>query len=806
MRFDGIKTSLAARLVLGAVLGALLSSGTALALDPRKALSQYRVDVWKQREGLPQDMVKAVVQTRDGYIWLGTAGGLARFDGVRFVKFNKRNTPEIQDEEIVTLLEDHEDSLWIGTYAGGILRYQKGKFTSYTTKEGLPHNSIFSIYEDSQRNLWIGTVRGLCRFKDGKFIIYTTANGLTNDSVTSIYQDWQGTLWIGTRGGGLNRMMNGRFFAYPLELENSRVTVSSIIGDAQHNLWIATFEGLVRLKDGQQTVYTDKTGLSDNSLATLHVDREGALWIGSYGGGVSRYYQGKFEHLSKNADSSNRVVYSICEDHEGSVWIGTESNGLNRLRDVAFTSYTAAQGLSSGFVYSVAEDQAGTLWIGTKKGLNSFGNGGFLHYTSKEGLEANQARSVFCDSKGIVWVGTNHGLYRFKSGKLVLYTSKEGLSGNDVVVIFEDTKKNLWIGTNDRGLNRFSNGKFTRYTTEEGLSDNTIRAICEDRQGNIWVGTRYGGLNRLSAAGIVKISTAEGLSSKWVLSLYADAENLWVGTRGGGLNRLRDGKISVFTTRDGLYADSLISILEDARGNLWMSSPEGIFRVNKKDLNQFAEKKVRSINLVSYGVDDGMPSSTSVGGSQPGALRARNGTLWFANINGLVTVDPEQLQINSQPPPVLIEQVLIDGESIDLNQKSRLAPGKQRFEFQYAGLSYLSPQKVRFKYKLEGSDNDWIDAGNRRAAFYTHLSPGSYRFRVKASNNDGVWNEAGAVFDFYLQPHFYQTYLFYGLCGSVIIFAGLALYHFRVARLKANKLELIRLVDQRTAQLQQEIE
>jgi signal transduction histidine kinase len=507
------------------------------------------------------------------------------------------------------------------------------------------------------------------------------------------------------------------------------------------------------------------------------------------------------------------------------LWIGTNGGGLNRLKDGKFVTYTTKEGLSDDDVRSIYEDVDGLLWIGTNGGLSSIEDGKLTIYTTKDGLSSNQIRAIYKSRDGSLWIGTeNEGLNRFKNGKFTIYAIKDGLSSNKVRAIYEDKKGNLWIGTKGGGLNRLdflqnSKVKFTSYTTKDGLSSDKIRVIHEDKKGNLWIGTENGGLNRLDFSQGSKIkfttyTTKNGLSNDFIWSIYQDKDNLlWIGTSGGGLNRLDYSsekssdsvkKIISYTTKEGLFDDLIYQILEDNKENLWMSCDKGIFRVSKKELNDFVEGKVRSIISIPYGTADGMKIRECNGGSQPAGCKTKDGKLWFPTIKGVVVIDPENIKFNELLPPVIIEDVVVDGRHEKLNflEKFNFSPGKEKFEFYYTALSFLVPERVKFKYKLEGFDKEWVDAGNRRTAYYTNIPPGEYSFKVIACNNDGIWNETGAEFNFYLKPHFYQTNLFYILCVMGFVFLGIGVYSFRVRQMRIRQKELEKLVEERTKNLE----
>ncbi len=784
---------------------ASLSPATVLALDPAKALTQFAHSVWVMEDGLPQNSIRAIAQSADGYLWLATQAGIVRFDGVRFTEFSTANTPTLKNSNILALLAARDGSLWIGTYGGGLTRLKDGTFTTYTTRDGLAHDVVFALCEDGQGNLWVGTHGGgLSRWRDGRFTTLSTKDGLSHNFVRALHEDRQGDLWIGTDGGGLNRLSSGQFtvFRKPEGLPSD--IILSINEDRHGNLWVGTFDGgLSRRRDGRFTTYGVKEGLPSNAVYAISKDRDGSLWVGTHGGGLSRWDDERFTSLTTEyglADGGVRVIY---EDREGSLWIGTAGSGLHRIKDGNFTTFTTAEGLSSNSVYPVYEDRAGDVWIGTEdRGLNRLSGGRISTYTTSQGLASDHVWAIEGGHDGSLWVGTNGGLSRLKDGKFTTFTTRDGLSSNVVWAVHQGRDGSLWIGTFGGGLNRLKDGHFEVYTSADGLPDTSVRAIQEDAAGTIWIGTTNGGVARLSQGRLTTVTTKDGLSSNVVRSLYADPQgSVWIGTIGGGLNRLKNGRITVYMTRDGLFDDGILLILDDGRSNLWMSSPRGIFRVSKQDLNDFADGRITSIASIAYGKADGMKSSQGVGGSQSVGWKGRDGRLWFSTFHGVSVVDPQRLRTNTLPPPVMIEEVLVDGEA--LLENARLPAGREKFEFHYTGLSLLAPEKVRFKYKLEGLDRDWIDAGTRRVAYYTHIPPGDYRFRVLASNNDGLWNETGAVHAFHLAPYFHQTYWFYALCVGGVLMLGGSLYLVRVRQLTSRQVELELTVDERTRQLQE---
>jgi PAS domain S-box-containing protein len=805
--------------LLGFVLISL--SPFAYSLDPDKEITEYILDSWGNEDGLPQNTVGAIIQTRDGYLWMGTLEGLARFDGVRFEVYNKSNVKQLSNNWVRALYEDSEGNLWIGTNGGGLVRLKNGTFTAYTTDDGLTDNHVWSICRDREKNLWVGTEKGLNRINEGRITIYTTIQGLSNCIIRAIHEDRKGGLWIGSHGGGLYHLEKGKFTIYTKAQGLANDRVNAIHEDRQGTMWIGTNGGgLYSMKNGEPPfhVYTTKDGLANDAIRAIHEDRDGNLWIATHGGGLSRFKEGKFSSLNKKHGLVDNIVMSLCEDAEGSLWLGTWGGGLNCLKNGKFTMYTTRGGLSNDMVLSIYEDRKGTIWLATDGGLNRLdpGTGKFTIYTKKQGMASDLVVSIYEDRQGTMWFGTDgSGLNRMEKGKFSVYTTRDGISNNMIRPIYEDRQGNLWIGTYGGGLNRLKNGKFTVYTTGHGLANNIIRAVYEDRQGTLWIGTE-GGLNRLvhpdGGDGLLSFAaytTKDGLAGNNVKAIHEDREgSLWIGTYSGGLSRLKNGIFTNITTNDGLFDDTVYQILEDDSGNLWMGCNKGIFQVSRQELNRFCGGELDRVHCTAYDDNDGMKSRECNGITWPSAWKGRDGKLWFPTKKGVVKIDPDNIEINRLQPPLKIEAITADNMKFQPPFAARggtliLPPGTERFEIKYTGLSFLAPKKVRFKYKLEDFDKEWQNVGTRRVAYYTKLPPGNYTFRVKACNNDGIWNETGASVSFYQEPFFYQTWWFYVMCGIVVLVLAGGLYSLRVKQLTNRKKELEHLVAERTHELEE---
>jgi len=759
------------------------------------ATFQYSSRTWQVDEGLPHNFVQAIAQTRDGYLWIGTHEGLARFDGTAFTRFEEKSTPDLRNSSITALCADRDGALWIGTDGGGLAILVGGNVFRHDRLDGLAGDGVRVIYESKDGAMWIGTTTGMSRYQDGKFTNYTKKQALLSDVVTSIYEDTDGNIWIAT-GGGLNCLKGKAMdsFAMPNGLPND--SVRGICQDRGGRIWIGSNNGMLWHNDywtHSFFAYNTKFGLSDTFVSAICEDREGNLWVGTYSG-LNRFREGRFFNELNNEDKPYDRVNTLFEDREGNLWVGSRE-GLTRLTPKRFFTYTKRQGLTHNNVMSVLEDGGGSLWLGTwGGGLNRLRDDRVTAYTSINDFSQGLILAICEGHDGSIWIGVDYdgGLTRMKNGKFTHYTSKDGLPKAPLKVIHEDRKGRLWIGTS-RGLSCFKGGKFTNYTTKKGLAGDVVHAICEDHNGYLWFGTDEG-LSIWNEGSFTNFGSGQGLSDNTITALYEDGErNLWIGTARGGLNRYKAGKFNSYASRDGLFSDEIFEVLEDDEGWLWMTCSKGIFRVRKSDFEAFDQRKIGTLTSIEYGKADGIESPQCNSAAKPGAWKSRDGKLWFPTSKGLITVDPKTIKVDPLPPPVYVEQVIADrtpllgANAVNRNRvgsspsspmddpdffQIRVPPGRGELEFAFTALSFRAPERCRLKYKLEGIDQDWIDSGARRTAHYNNIYPGSYRFRVIAANKDGIWNEAGASLDLLLLPHIWQTWWFRG--GMLVAILGLA--------------------------------
>ncbi len=758
--------------------------------------AQYRFDQWTADDGLPQNSVYAVKQTRDGYLWLATLDGLVRFDGVRFTVFNKSNSPGIVNNRFTSLFEAAGGDLWAGTEESGVARYHQGRFTSYGVESGLDSPNVYQISGDAGGNpLIFSSNLQVYRFSDDKF----SALNAEIDSPPATPIARPESIPIPCHSDLDKKqsacLVNGQWAKLSPADGLPNLNIISSVQDIDGTLWLLiTDAGLAHLENGKVTkIYTKQDGLPEipvllvpgARLNLISKDKQGALWL-------TDLKTMRNELLTRQPPASLTEIHIGYEDREGNVWFGSLRNGLFRVRKQVITAYSKADGLAENNVYPIFEDRRGTVWIGTTKGVFKYENETFTLVKSSENFYIDALGE---DASGRLLVSSYGILYVLEGNQFIsFYTSRLGVNW----AIHTDRENALWVGSQD-GLVRSKDNITTTFTTGNGLAGNHIKVIIEDKKnGGLWIGS-YGGLTHYKNGKFTRWTETDGLQSRTIRALYEDGDGvLWIGSYDGGLTRFADGKFTHYNMQIGLFNDGAFQILEDARRNFWISSNRGIYRVSKDELNEFAEGRRRSITSVGYGKSDGMLNVEANGGRFPGGIKTRDGRLWFPTQDGVAVINPETIKINPQPPPVIIEDVKIDAQSVaveTINSASRnpqfairIEPQQQNFEIKYTALSFINSGNLRFKYKLEGLDSEWIDAANRRTAYFSHVPPGDYTFRVIAANADGIWNESGASVNITILPPFYRTWWFVVL--SVLAIGALAYFLFnrRIVQLERERI------------------
>ncbi len=772
------------------LLASCFAPGPASALDPNRALSQYPIDWWGTDNGLPQRSVHSILQTRDGYLWVGTQEGLVRLDGATADLYNHDNVDAFDTNHVEALCEDLNGDLWIGTVGYGIMRKQGRRFERFVPGgDGDQIRDVVTLAASPTGVLWIGCMgQGLWkRSPDGK-LERVLGDKLPSGRINSLSVAPSGILWIGT-DSGLSTLGPAGLHNFGTPDSNPSTHVTVVVDDGSGGAWVGSNRGLFRFRDGQFAPASGCEHFREDIVQALLLDSNNDLWVGT-NGGLHRLRALTCDHLAKEDGLPSENVVSLLEDREGSLWIGSDGGGLGHLRDGKLLNHGARQGIVPDDIYAVCTDTDGSFILGTDEGgLFRYSAGRVDTIIEPNTFEKTPIRTLHVDKQRRIWMATRLGFYRYENGRTRRLSEVEGMPKVPVRSIIEDRAGRIWLGTDGEGIYVLDRESVRRLTHEDGLAGDNVRDLYEGADGSIWIAA-YGGLSRWHDGAFTNYGTEQGLSSNLTRSIYEDGDGtVWVGTYGGGLNRLREGRIFSFLPRDGLFNGVAYEILEDDQGRLWMSCNLGIYCVSKDNLNAFAEGRVERIQCTSFGRADGMGSSECNGG-RPAARKSPDGRLWFACLRGLVEVDPRRAGLNRVRPPVLVDRVVLQGEDVDPASIAVLAPGVRGLEIHYTALSYIAPEKVRFSYKLEGFDEDWVDAGNRRVAYYTKLPAGNYRFRVIACNNDGVWNREGATLSFRQEPYFYQTWWFITPSATLLLAAGLLLYVARVRRLEHSEAEL----------------
>jgi PAS domain S-box-containing protein len=793
-RFRYLRISRELSLALIAALAVSVTS-RALALDPHKTINQYGHDVWLRQNGLRANNINVSVQTRDGYIWLGSTAGLLRFDGVSFKAVGTDTESTRIPETVTVLCESSDGSLWIGTAYGGLRRLKGGVVRRYGAKEGLPEPQIKVVFESRAGNLWVGTAYGLFRLVGGAFVPVP----LDQSFVTAIAEDSRGRIWVGTQKGvRIVDDARGALLDSLTAANNGLVdgVTTALFADRQGTVWIGTANGLARWSNGMLTTIHRSDGLIDDRVSAICEDQDGSLWVGTHGG-LSRLSGGHWASIGATDGLSHNQVNSIAEDREGNLWVGT-MQGLNRFRDVNITAYTTREGLSNDYLTGVVQTREGSLYFMSSPSgtITRLRDGRMTKLSSPAGAS-------YAGRDSSLWVAQSGVLINIKDGRSTRYDTTTGLPAKWISAITEDDQS-LIVFLDGIGIRRFVDGHIRPYLLKDGQQYASAEfGLCffPAPGGVLWFGTTNG-LVRFQNGESRVFDKRDGMADNWVSFVVDDRRgSLWFSSARGGLTRYMNGKFTTYSTSNGLLTNEVYCVLADDQGDLWLGTSGGIARVSRKDIDDYEAGKIAAVCPQVFTMTDGLKTDALTDESQPNALKARDGRLWFATRGGAVMIDPAAIKRNQIIPPVLIEQVVVDKQSVSLKEFIKFPPGKEKLEFHYTALSYTVPERVLFKYRLEGYDRDWVDAGTQRVAFYTNLPPGKYRFRVIACNNDGLWNETGASIGFELSPHFYETWWFYGLSVLVLIAAALGVYRVRVRALKARAQQLEELIHVRTTEL-----
>ncbi len=744
----------------------LLATGMVLALDPSVPFSHYTFRRWTHDDGLPQNTVQAIIQDETGYLWVATQEGLARFDGVRFVTFDRHSSPPLPANNVLCLTKGNRNELWIGMRNGGLARLVDGqRMDHFGVEAGIPNPFVRALLMDHHGTLWVGTRSGgLARsLQPAEALpVFQPVPALAETRILDLFEDRYGSLWIATEGKGLIRMRNGQIHRFSAADGLHSDTVWRVLQTRDGTIWASTYGGgLARLHGGSFVTMTVKDGLPSNRVTCLLEDHNGNLWVGFSGAGLARIHDGQINGLATKEPLATAVVTSLFEDREHNLWIGTMGRGLIRLGDSLFTTLGSSGGLASTMARCILEAHDGSLWTGTS-------SGGLQHFVQKgkrivpaavqPRLPATDVFALYEEPGGALWVGTyQQGVFRVDHGKIQRWTRHDGLPTNSVWALEGDEHGGVWAGTYGGGLAHITQNGITTYGPAQGLTSKLIRVLRHTRSGDLWIGTSGGGACVFRNGKIIANPGTAQIARETVMDIYEDPDGaLWFGTNGAGLCRLRGGSFGCVTMAQGLLDDVAFRILEDAQGYLWMSCNHGIYRVSRKDLNDVLDGRRASVRCQVFGRTDGMPTSECNGGSQPSGWRSHDGKLWFPTPEGFVAVDAGSAPREGPPATVVVEGLRADGQVIPMNGASHLPAGTRTVEIDYTALTFRAPEQVRFQYRLSGLDENWIDVGARRTVNFNHLEPGKYSFVVRARNNLGRWSAPSSPLAFSIKPYFYQ--------------------------------------------------
>ena len=745
--------------------------------------------MWTSDHGLPQNSIYSITQDKKGFMWFATAEGVVKFDGIEFELFNKRNVEEIESNDVLKLFEDSSGCLWVGLRNAKVVRNCGESFEAIKTKDPDKLLTVSSIAEHNGI-VYFGTYRDRIQvFRNGKIEPYEKNKFLPDSIIFDMVFSGNGELFLATNDGvylvkesgvsriGLNEGLPG-------------LGIRALFIDSAERLWVGFNEwGLGVFENGSLKIMNTEDGLPSEKLFTINEDSAGRLWVGTIGGGIAIYSDGKFTSFDKNSGLSSDIVRDIFIDRENNIWVGTLGGGVDQFRRGIFSSITVKDGLSDGVMFGINEDESGNIYAGTYgKGLNIISpDGNIKIYDTSNGLSGDISAGVFVDSKERVWAGTyGAGLNIIdKDGTITQYGPGQGLDMESVTAFYEDDDGTVYIGGFNEALAIYRDGKFETYLKEGVLKNRMVWDIAKSPDGSILLATDGSGIVELKKNRFSAITVEDGLSDNKITNLYFDENDiLFAASYGYGLNILRNGVFVHVKKEDGLFDDTIYAVVEDNEGIIWMSSNRGLSSVPKQELLDFADGKIKKVASSSYSWKDGMPSNECNGGFKEAGLKTRDGRLMFPTIKGIVIMDPSNRREAVPLAIPVITDVYIDGEKQDIRDVYELAPKTAKVNIKYTAPSYIVPEKISFRYKLDGFDKDWVEAGTRREAEIMNLSPGRYRFLVKVANSDGKWNPDPLEIKFIQKPAFYQTKVFMFLM-LVMLFSAV---YFPV-KLKMKKME-----------------
>jgi ligand-binding sensor domain-containing protein/signal transduction histidine kinase len=741
---------------------------------PLAAFSERK---WQMQDGLPEQVVQAFAQTADRYLWIGTTGGLLRFDGERFLLFNRDNNPAFHENNVFCLLVTSDKTLWVGMEGGGLLRYRDGNFRAFSSEDGLTNSFVRALHQDRRGKLWVGTDDGLFVLRGGRFVRVDKSESLPLLAVHAIFEAADEGLWVG--GSRLFRLNGGEATEYPLGRGGSQNRVKSIVQTHDGTIWVGTVSGLKKMPPGASS-FSSVPGIT-GTVRFLRQTSDGVLWIGTIGRGLDLYRDGHFSRVSAPDALPSNTLLNLYEDRERNIWIGTQG-GMLRLSRTPVRTITLPDASDSD-AETVYQDRDGDVWVAA---VNLFrvhnGRARLVHFA---GISGVRIRNVFRDREGALWIGTEgEGAYRHIGSRLIQYSTKQGLVNNFVRAFLQSRDGSVWIAT-DEGVSRWTPRGIRNFNMQNGLCYFSTRSLLEDRNGDIWIGTDHG-ISHIHQGAFVRDAVTTALQNEKIWALHQDPDGgLWFGTRTGGLYRWRDERLTHYTVEQGLASNGIFEILEDSKGTLWISGPNGISAVSRKELDGLSAGSSHRVSVQLYGVSDGLETIQMCGGEKPAGLLTTQGEVWFPSSKGVLTVPTGQLE-SSKLVPVVIDQVIADGLSVPAEPRISLSPDNAKVEFHFGVVLLRSQERVRFRYMLEGFDKQWSEPSLSRAAYYTNLPPGNYTFRVAAFELSNPEQLVQTSLEIIQKPHFYRTPWFLAACIALLGLIVWGIYEIRITQVHAR--------------------
>jgi signal transduction histidine kinase/ligand-binding sensor domain-containing protein len=786
--------------VLAGVLFLVLSTVHGLA-----GSNDFFARVWQTDDGLPDNNISGAAKSPDGYLWVGTLGGLMRFDGARFQEFSPAQLEGVPNKVVRSLIVDHRGRLWFAMDRGVVVCVDSNTARVFTERDNLPDTQATTMAEDSEGGIWLSYYfrPQVARIVGEQVTVFTVREGLpAGNTPVGFATDTKGRLWF-VKGKNVGLFRDGHFQVVLTFPETAiRITKAGAGG-----IWICAGSRVLLYDEGRGL---DDAGdlPADVWPTTLLEDRSGALWIGTGAHGLFRRDESGIQPMR----TSHREITCLAQGREGNIWVGTAGGGLNRLRPRAVELLDTQSGLPFESVRSVCEDNGGFMWVATQNGTVARQTGSeWSILTSATNWPGGRANCIATGPAGTVWIGTgDRGLVRWQDGRFKVWRKRNGLTTDGVRSLLVSSNGDVWLPWPNR-LQRLRGEELTNFELPEPTR--AIRGIAEDAAGNIWLGTSEGRLYRFNGSAVVNETTLLPARAGAIRCLCATTDgSLWIGYGGSGLGWLRAGKYGQVTTAQGLHDDSISQIIHDGAGRLWLAGNHGIFQLEMQEVIGVAEGRFARVRSIVYGRSEGLPSLQANYDNYPGAIRGRDGRIWIAMRTGLALVHTEIIRDNPDPPPVFVERVAVDGQTLAIDESGlplrppaarqlldlrsprealMVRPNHRKLEIEFTALSFTAPENVHFKYRLDGYDEDWVEAGTQRYASYSRLAAGRYQFRVIACNNAGVWNEHGSTFGIIVQPFLWQTWSFRVAALAMFTLSVIAIVRYVSFRRLHRRLRLL---------------